>query len=131
MKGRCSACGALHDFALKRRLCTGDRRTYVFDLDGTLCEPATTMYLQIDPVIVANAKPMDARIGVVKRLAREGAIIIIHTARASSQHMPTLDWLEKHGVPCDGLILGKPFGDCYVDDKGINAEDFFKSKGVK
>lgn len=130
-KGRCPACGALHDFALKRRLCTGDRRVYVFDLDGTLCEPAKSMQLQVDPIVVTQTKPLDARIGVLKRLKAEGSIILIYTARATNQFIPTQAWLMQHNVPCDGLFLGKPSGDIYVDDHGVNDKDFFKSKGVE
>jgi capsule biosynthesis phosphatase len=41
---------------------------------------------------------------------------------------PTLvDWLAKHSVPYDGLILGKPWcgeGGFYVDDKAIRPSEF-------
>jgi len=33
-------------------------------------------------------------------------------------------WLEEHSVPYDQLIFGKPYGDVYVDDKAVNANDF-------
>lgn len=129
--GRCPKCGAIHDFELKRRLCTGNRRTYAFDLDGTLCFPAHTLQLQIDPDIIRATKPIEAHIEYVRRLKKQGNIILVHSARATNQYMPTLEWLADYGVPHDGLVLGKPFADLYVDDHGVSAQDFFKSKGVK
>jgi hypothetical protein len=38
----------------------------------------------------------------------------------------TLDQINKWGVKYHQLILGKPSGDFYIDDKGMNANDFFK-----
>lgn len=129
--GRCPTCQAIHDFALKRELAQGKRRVYVFDLDGTLCEPAETMQLQVDPIVVEKTRPYLPRIGVLRRLKAEGHIILIYTARATNQYIPTLRWLAQHDVPHDGLICGKPSGDIYVDDKGVTADDFFRNKGVE
>jgi intein-encoded DNA endonuclease-like protein len=38
----------------------------------------------------------------------------------------TKDQLEKWGVKYHKLIMGKPSGDIYIDDKGVYANDFFK-----
>ena len=35
--------------------------------------------------------------------------------------------LARGGVKYTDLILGKPAGDKYIDDKGIKDEDFFKN----
>jgi hypothetical protein len=36
--------------------------------------------------------------------------------------------LRTWGIQYDKLILGKPSGDIYVDDKGVNSSDFFPTK---
>jgi hypothetical protein len=36
--------------------------------------------------------------------------------------------LRAWGIQHDRLILGKPSGDIYVDDKGVNSSDFFSTK---
>ena len=33
--------------------------------------------------------------------------------------------LEKWGCKFHELIMGKPEGDVYIDDRGINSKDFF------
>lgn len=68
-----------------------------------------------------------------------GFEIILYTARNMYTHQgdlgkinamtaPTLvEWLTKHKVPYDGLILGKPWcgdGGFYVDDKAIRPAEF-------
>lgn len=70
---------------------------------------------------------------------KSGFEIILFTARNMYTHQgdlgkinaitaPTLvEWLAKHNVPYDGLILGKPWcgeGGFYVDDKAIRPSEF-------
>ena len=104
--------------------------TYVFDLDNTLCKTNDSNY--------KNCIPLLDRIKIVNRLYDEGNTITIYTARGmgstnnnqikaikkyySLTEMQLLQW----GVRYHDLILGKPSGDCYIDDKGINDNDFFK-----
>jgi len=103
---------------------------YVFDLDNTLCKTSDSNY--------KNCIPLLDRIKIVNRLYDEGNTITIYTARGmgstnnnqikaikkyySLTEMQLLQW----GVRYHDLILGKPSGDCYIDDKGINDNDFFK-----
>jgi len=103
--------------------------TYVFDIDGTICTTSAPDY--------ANAEPLNERIKVVNKLYDEGNIIFFNTARGmgrtGNNHKEanriffdmTLEQLEKWGVKYHRLMLGKPSGDIYVDDKGINDERFF------
>jgi hypothetical protein len=32
--------------------------------------------------------------------------------------MVTYQWLERHAVPYDEIVFGKPYGDIYIDDLG-------------
>lgn len=106
--------------------------TYVFDIDGTICENTFGDY--------ENAKPFNDRIKMVNELYSKGHTITFLTARGmgrtgnSRKHAEemffelTKQQLHKWGVKFHELYLGKPSGDFYIDDKGINDEDFFNSR---
>lgn len=99
---------------------------YVFDLDGTLCDTRAGDY--------AAARPMYARIRVVRKLYEDGHTIIISTARGSVTGADWWDLTERQlaawGVPYHELDVGnKVFGDIYVDDAALSAGDFFRDEG--
>lgn len=103
--------------------------TYVFDIDGTICNNTYGKY--------ETAEPNNERIEFINKLYDEGNKIIFFTARG----MKTLNGdigevykkyydftemqLKKWKVKYHQLRLGKPSGDLYIDDKGANDEDFF------
>tara|TARA_R110002020_G_scaffold76558_2_gene193919 strand:+ start:3097 stop:3417 length:321 start_codon:yes stop_codon:yes gene_type:complete len=103
--------------------------TYVFDIDGTICLNSNSDY--------ENSTPIQTRIDKVNELYDDGHTIIFQTARGMgrSKNSPafayakffelTQSQLREWGVKYHSLFLGKPAGDVYVDDKGINDEDFF------
>lgn len=99
---------------------------YVIDIDDTICRTKNSDY--------ENAIPYPQRIEKINGLYDEGHTIVYHSARGMSN--PTGDklykltqltytQLEKWGCKYHKLILGKPSGDVYIDDKGINAGAFF------
>ena len=103
--------------------------TYVFDIDGTICYNKDSDY--------EGSKPIMERIEKINDLYDQGHTIIFQTARGMgrSGNSPAyayqaferltkqqlIDWGVKHHA----LFLGKPAGDIYIDDKGINDERFF------
>lgn len=105
---------------------------YVFDIDGTICTHKSkgAPYKQAIPII--------KRIVKINNLFNDGHQIIFHTARGmgtfkndgnkahEKYYELTLGQLETWGVKFHKLIMGKPSGDLYVDDKGINDEKFFE-----
>ena len=103
---------------------------YVFDIDGTICSKVTDGDY-------SNAEPIRHRIEIVNNLYNSGNTIIFQTARGMgrSGNSPayahtafyelTKSQLESWGVKFHSLFLGKPAGDVYVDDKGINDSYFF------
>ena len=109
-----------------------EKKTYVFDLDGTLCTNTHGNY--------KKAKPIRKRVEVVNDLYEQGNKIIILTARGMGRHhnsQPlamaefyelTRNQLNEWGIKYDQLFLGKPAGDIYIDDKGEKDEDFFNSR---
>ncbi len=107
------------------------KKTYVFDIDGTICT-------QITDGIYSKALPLIERIEKVNKLYDEGHKIIFLTARGMGRFKGdvnlvynvfydfTFEQLKSWNVKFHELILGKPSSDYYIDDKGKNADEFFK-----
>ena len=103
---------------------------YVIDIDGTICTNTDGDY--------EKAIPYKDRIQKINKLYDDGNIIIYFTARGMNTFngdvikskekwydftkLQLINW----DVKFNELILGKPQGDLYIDDKGINDNDFFK-----
>ena len=104
----------------------------IIDIDNTLTINNSSL----------NYKTKLPRLDVIERISiyRElGYEIILHTARNMKTYggdiskinkntLPIIiEWLEKHNVEYDGLIVGKPWcgeGGFYVDDRAIRPEEF-------
>ena len=102
-------------------------KTYVFDLDNTLCD---TRKKQNGDWDYLNAEPFIERIEKVNELWDQGNKIIIETARGCTSrrnwYQETFDQLICWGLKFHELRTGVKFGaDYFIDDKGINSEDFF------
>lgn len=107
-------------------------KTYVFDIDGTICT-------KVNDGNYENAKPIQERIEKVNNLFNEGNLIFFQTARGMGRSKNnveksygmfydlTLKQLSDWGVKYHRLFLGKPAGDFYIDDKGVSDENFFNS----
>ena len=97
---------------------------YIFDIDGTICTLVKNAEYQ-------KAKPLKERIEKVNELFKNGHTIKLFTARGSSTGIDwtnkTKEQLKDWSVKYHQLIMNKkPHGDIFIDDKAINAEDFFK-----
>lgn len=104
----------------------------VFDLDDTI-----SVHYNRD---FANAVPVMETVEKIRKLKGDGCEIYIYSARGQNSCKGDLaliekrnreqieDWLEKHNVPYDRLIFGKPLGDLYVDDKGISLAEFLRGE---
>jgi hypothetical protein len=97
---------------------------FCFDLDGTLCTNTEGAYELAQPIL--------DRIARVNGLFDSGNKITIFTARGSTTG---IDWTEltakqllSWNVKYHSLILGKPFADLYIDDKGVSDSEFFKNE---
>ena len=108
---------------------------YCFDLDGTLCETLS------DPdghnVRYWESTPYPYMIEQVNKLYDEGNRIIIMTARGRGSGKDwtelTTEQLDRWGVRYHELepMFHKPTADLFIDDKGINVEDWKKTLPVK
>lgn len=95
---------------------------YIVDIDGTICNNTDGDY--------KNAKPYVDRIEKINNLYDAGHYIVYWTARGGNTGK---DWtnltkqqLIKWGCKYDELNMHKPSYDIWIDDKAINAEDYFK-----
>lgn len=107
-------------------------KTYVIDIDGTICENKKN-----ESACYSESAPKLDRIKKINKLFEEGNKIIYLTARGmgrfnnnplfATQELYSLTeaQLKTWGCKYHSLFLGKPSGDFYIDDKGINDEDFF------
>jgi len=111
-----------------------ENKVLVVDIDGTICITVGSDY--------PNSQPIHQRISSLNRLTDKGCTIIFLTARGMGStnnnvaqaeakwRKLTEDQLVKWGVKYQQLFFGKPAGDAYIDDKGINDQDFFsQTKG--
>ena len=105
----------------------------IIDLDGTLT---------IDSDVDYKDKPINKDVlEQIKNYKNLGFKIIIFTSRnmrtyngnlcnINKHTLPVIiEWLEKHKVPYDDIIIGKPwcgFDGFYVDDKAIRPSEFVK-----
>ena len=110
-------------------------KTYVIDIDGTICdwEPGRDYTL---------SQPFPERIKTVNKLYDEGHEIVYFTARGMGRFDGdpnasvkasallfdlTESQLKLWGCKYQELILGKPHADFFIDDKGINSDEFFRN----
>jgi ribonucleotide monophosphatase NagD (HAD superfamily) len=104
-------------------------KTYVIDIDGTICNNTFGDY--------ESATPFEDRIAHLNKLYDEGNTIIYLTARGMGRYKNsrmlahqnffdlTYNQLQSWGCKFHELHLGKPAGDVYVDDKGVFSDEFF------
>jgi len=85
----------------------------IIDLDGTICSEEKTYSRSL-------AKPLDGAIENINKLYDAGNIIIIYSARTWMEFEMTTNWLKNHEIKYHQLVLGKPIGDVWIDDRAIN-----------
>ena len=110
-----------------------DMKKIVIDLDLTLTTGAENGYWEAD----VNSDVLET----LMRYKEQGFYIVVFTARnmrtyegnvglINKNTLPLImRWLEKHCVPYDEIIVGKPWcghDGFYVDDKAIRPEEFTK-----
>ena len=89
----------------------------IIDLDGTICTEEKTYSRSM-------AKPLNGAIENLNRLYNEGHIIIIYTARTWMEYEMTSDWLKRHEVKYHQLMMGKPIGDIWIDDRAFGFKNW-------
>ena len=88
----------------------------IIDLDGTICTEEKT-YSRSLAIVKKRAKE------AIQKLFDEGNTIIIYSSRSWMEYEMTFSWLKKNEIPFHQLILGKPIGDFWIDDRAIQFKD--------
>ncbi|MBZ7941152.1 MULTISPECIES: HAD hydrolase family protein [Campylobacter] len=111
-------------------------KTIIIDLDGTLT-------IDDDKVDYCDKNPNLALIETIREYKKMGFKITIFTSRnmrtfnndiekIKTHTLPIItSWLDKHKIPYDDIIVGKPwcgFDGFYVDDKAIRPSEFINLK---
>jgi uncharacterized HAD superfamily protein len=84
----------------------------VIDIDGTICTEEKQFSRSL-------AKPIDGAVKALKEINSKGHFIILYSSRTWAEYEMTVEWLKEHEIPFDQLILGKPQGDYWIDDRAI------------
>lgn len=105
---------------------------YCVDIDGTICEKP-----HHNGGDYKSSQPLNERIEKINNLYDSGHYIIYLTARGMGRHKNsrmlahkefynfTYKQLKNWGCKFHELHLGKPAADYYIDDKGVNVNEFF------
>ena len=103
----------------------------IFDIDNTICTTENGDY--------ANSAPNLSIVELIRLRKDEGFYIVLFTSRNMRSYdgsigkinkftVPVLvDWLSKHEIPYDELIVGKPWPGpegYYIDDRSIRPSEF-------
>lgn len=106
-------------------------KNLIIDLDGTLTIDSDMPY--------SEKAPQKQVISQLHKYRKKGFSITILTSRNMRTYegnigkinihtLPTiLEWLDRHNVPYDEVVVGKPwcgFDGFYVDDKAIRPSEF-------
>ncbi len=92
-------------------------RTIMVDLDGVLASEEKTFER-------ALAAPLPGAREALARLRAAGHTIIVYTARGWAEFRMTRQWLDDHGFEYDGLHMGKPIADVWIDDRAVAHRDW-------
>ena len=104
---------------------------YVVDIDGTICNTPVGQY--------EKSEPMMDRIEKLNKIYDEGNSIIFYTARGMGRfegdgikaheafYDLTFNQLKSWGCKFDELHMGKFHAHYFIDDKGVNSDDFFNT----
>ena len=108
---------------------------YCFDLDGTICD--TPLRKEDLKPGYLESTPYPFMVEQVNQLYDEGNHIIIMTARGRGSGIDwtklTIEQLDRWGVKYHDLepMFHKPTADIFIDDKGINVEEWKKTRPEK
>lgn len=91
----------------------------IIDMDGTICTEERMFSRSL-------AKPKKDAVDIINNLYGEGHIIIIYTARTWMEYEMTTDWLKRNKIKYHQLVMGKPTGDIWIDDRALQFSDNWK-----
>lgn len=106
-------------------------KNLIVDLDGTLTQANTNDYRNVLPrkdVIAKLAEYKSSGFTITIATARNMRTFEGNIGKINIHTLPIIiEWLEKHSVPYDEILVGKPW--CghegfYIDDRSIRPSEF-------
>lgn len=97
-------------------------QTICIDIDGVVTDPDNCPehcdFTDTDVLIQWDKCPMRPGADKFVRLLKEsyGYRIVFYTGREEVDREPTEEWLKRHNIPFDELVMGKPRAMVYIDD---------------
>jgi hypothetical protein len=98
-------------------------KTFVIDIDGVLAKIKHGITCSAD---YADCEVIEGASEATRKLYNSGWVIL-HSARREEDREVTVDWLRKNGIFYNHLVLDKPLGDVYIDDKALRFFDWIQS----
>jgi len=89
----------------------------IIDMDGTICTEEKTYSRSLAKVKEGAAKSINT-------LYEQGHTIIIYSARTWMEYEMTAHWLKANNIKYHQLILGKPIGDVWIDDRALTFDNW-------
>ena len=104
----------------------GKKLTIAIDIDGTIADSSGVDFRRVsrNPDEILKARPIKGALEAVKRLYKEGHIIVFYTCRNFASKSMTMKWLKKHGFTFHHLEMEKFVAHVYVDDRAINGSNW-------
>jgi phosphoglycolate phosphatase-like HAD superfamily hydrolase len=87
-------------------------KTIMVDLDGTICTEERTFERPLATLIPGAREALE-------RLRAAGHTIIVYTGRGWPEYRVTKQWIDDHRIPYDGIHMGKPIADVWIDDRAL------------
>ena len=106
------------------------KKTVIFDLDGTLALIDSRRELSLkdngkidwdvffDPKMISLDDPNQPVIDIANMLSKQGYTIMILSGRSDVTYQATIDWLNKHDIWFDNLIM-RPQNHLYKPDNDL------------
>ncbi|AVX00194.1 HAD hydrolase family protein [Vibrio vulnificus] len=105
----------------------------IVDLDGTITIADTSDYHSVTPNYELINKLKDYKengFSIVISTARNMRTFEGNVGKINIYTLPVIiEWLEKHGVPYDEILVGKPWCGTegfYIDDRAVRPSEFTK-----
>lgn len=87
-------------------------KTIMVDLDGVICTEERTFERPL-------AQPIAGAREAIAELRAAGHTVVIYTGRGWTEYRVTKQWLDDHGIEYDGIHMGKPIADVWLDDRAV------------
>ena len=95
-------------------------KTFVIDIDGVCAKKKEKITCSEDYI---DCEAIEGASEASLKLYNAGWVILYSSRREEDREV-TVDWLRKHNIFYNHLVLDKPLGDMYIDDNALRFIDW-------